>query len=425
MSILIKKAIIVNHANISKEPQDILIERGVITKIASKILDSADKTIEANGKYVLPGLIDLHCHLREPGFEHKETIETGSRAAAKGGFTTIVCMPNTNPVIDNAKIVEGILKEAKRVGLVHVLPAGAITKGEKGEELSDILELKAAGCVALSDDGRTVYNSQLMRHALEYAKMANMIIMEHCEDPTISRGSMNEGYYSTLLGLKGIPDIAETMIVARDIELARYLKTRIHFCHISAKRSVELIRQAKEQGVAVTAESCPHHFSLTEEAVQSFNTNTKVNPPLRAKDDVQAIKLGLKDGTIDCISTDHAPHAREEKELEFDAAPVGMIGFETALGLAVRELVDTKCVTWSTLVEKMSFMPAKILGLADKGEIAEGKSADITIVDPQKEWVLTEETIVSKSKNSPFIGQTLKGLVETTICSGKISYQAQ
>jgi len=425
MSILIKKAIIINSTSMSKEPQDILIERGSIVKIAAKILDSADKTIEANGKYVLPGLVDLHCHLRDPGFEHKETIETGSRSAAKGGFTTIVCMPNTNPVIDNAKIVEGILKEAKRVGLVHVLPAGAITKGQKGEELADIMELKNAGCAALSDDGRTVHNSQLMRHALEYAKMANLLIMEHCEDPTVSRGSMNEGFYSTLLGLKGIPDIAETIIVARDIELARYLKTRIHFCHMSAKRSVELIRQAKAQGVAVTAESCPHHFSLTEEALQSFNTHTKVNPPLRTKEDVEAIKLGLKDGTIDCISTDHAPHAREEKELEFDAAPVGMIGFETALGLAVRELVETKCITWSTLVEKMSFGPAKILGLQNKGEVAEGKDADIVIVDPQKEWVLKEEEIVSKSKNSPFIGQAFKGAVETTICSGKISYQAQ
>jgi dihydroorotase len=423
MSTLIKKAIIVNSKGISKEPQDVLIEKGVIVKIG-KIAYSDAKVIEANEKYLLPGFIDLHCHLREPGQEHKETVETGMRSAAKGGFTSIVCMPNTNPVIDNAKVVEGILKEVKRVGLIHVFPAGAITRGQKGEDLSDMLELKAAGCIALTDDGKSVQNSQLMRHALEYAKMAELLLMEHCEDATISKGMMNEGYYSTLLGLKGIPDIAETIIVARDIELARYLKTRIHFCHISSRRSIELIRQAKAQGLQVTAEACPHHFSLTEGAVQGFDTNTKVNPPLRSKEDVEAIKLALKDGTLDCISTDHAPHAQEEKELEFDAAPVGMIGFETALGLAVRELVEPKHITWSTLVEKMSLAPARILGLTNKGEIAEGKDADLVLVDPNKEWIFDKEHIVSKSKNSPFIGQKLKGSIEFTMCNGKIAYQA-
>jgi len=422
MLFLIKKATIVNSKGVSKEPQDILIEKGVIVKIG-KISDPEAKVIDASGKYVLPGLIDLHCHLREPGFEHKETIETGSRSAAKGGFTSIVCMPNTNPVLDNAKVIEGVLKEAKRVGLVHVFPAGAVTKGQKGEDLSDIMELKDAGCVALSDDGKAVQNSQLMRHALEYAKMADLVIMQHCEDATISKGMMNEGFYSTLLGLKGIPEVAETIIVARDIELARYLKTKIHFAHISTKRAIDLIRHAKAEGVMVTAEACPHHFSLTEEAVQGFDTNTKVNPPLRTKEDVEAVKLALKDGTLDCISTDHAPHALDEKELEFDAAPMGMIGFETALGLAGRELVEKKYITWSTLVEKMSSNPAKILGLSNKGEIAEGKDADLIIVDPDKEWFFRKEDIVSKGKNSPFIDEKLKGRVELTFCGGKITYQ--
>lgn len=422
MLLLIKKAVIINSKGVRKEPQDILIEKGVITKIG-KISEPEAKVIEANGKYVLPGFIDLHCHLREPGFEHKETIETGSRSAAKGGFTTIVCMPNTNPVLDNAKVIEGVLKEAKRVGLVHVLPAGAVTKGQKGEELSDMMELKEAGCIALSDDGKAVQNSQLMRCALEYSKMAGLIIMEHCEDATIARGMMNEGFYSTLLGLKGIPEIAETIIVARDIELAKFLKTRIHFSHISTKRSIDLIRQAKAEGVAVTAEACPHHFSLTEEALKDFDTNMKVNPPLRTKEDVEAVKLALKDGTLDCISTDHAPHALDEKELEFDAAPMGMIGFETALGLAGRELIEKKYITWSTLVEKMSANPAKILGLDNKGEIAEGKDADLVMIDPDKEWFFRKEEIVSKAKNSPFIDEKLKGRVELTICGGKVTYE--
>jgi len=423
--LLIKNANIITSKGIAKECQDILIEKGIIEKILSKISEGDHKVIDAKGKLVLPGLIDLHCHLREPGQEHKETIESGSKSAAKGGFTTIFCMPNTKPVIDNAKIIEGILKEVKRVGLVNVIPVGAVTKGQNGEELTDIFELKEAGCLALSDDGKSVSNGQLMRHALEYAKMVNILVMEHCEDPTLSQGVMNEGSCSTFLGLKGIPDISESIIVSRDIELVRYLKTKIHFSHISSARSVELIRVAKAQGIEVTAEACPHHFSLTENAVESFDTNTKVNPPLKTQADVDAIKQGLKDGTIDCITTDHAPHTAEEKELEFDRAPVGMIGFETALGLAIKELVETKILTWGKLVERMAVSPARISGLTTKGEIVEGKDADIVIVDSDKVWVFDKSEIVSKSKNSPFIGKTLKGCVETTICGGKVSYQAK
>lgn len=424
MPLLIKNAIVVNADQIFSKPQEILVENGVIAKIASKIDAGAKKIIDAQGKYVLPGLIDLHVHLREPGREDKETIETGSRSAVKGGFTSIFCMPNTNPVIDNAMIVEAIIKEAKRVGLVNVYPIGAITKGQKDEELTDMFELRKAGCLALSDDGRSVFNSQLMRHAMEYAKMSGVLLIQHCEDPLLcNHGSMNEGLNSTRLGLKGIPGVAETIIVARDIELAHYLKTRIHFAHMSLKRSVELIRFAKSQGIQVTAEACPHHFTLTDDAVKSFDTCTKVNPPLRTQEDVDTLKSGLQDGTIDCITTDHAPHTPEEKELAYDQAPFGMIGLETALGLVVSELVEKKVLTWPQLVNKMSTMPAKISGLLSKGEIKEGKDADLTIVDPQKEWVVKKEEFASKSKNSPFVGRTLKGCVETTICGGRITYQ--
>ncbi|HLD69939.1 MAG TPA: dihydroorotase [Candidatus Omnitrophota bacterium] len=426
MALLIKNAIIVNADKISERPHDILMEDGKISKIGSSVSANSKKTIDAKGKLVFPGFIDMHCHLRQPGREDKETIETGSQSAAKGGFTSILCMPNTHPVIDNAMIVEGIIKEAGRVGLVNVFPIGAITKGQKGEELSDLFELKEAGCIAISDDGRSVYNAQLMRHALEYAKMAELLVIEHCEDPFLSAGGvMNEGYHSTILGLKGQAGIAETVIVSRDIELAHYLNARVHFAHMSLKRSVELIRFAKSHGIRVTAEACPHHFSLTDEAVKSFDTSAKMNPPLRGKDDVEAIKKGLRDNTIDCISTDHAPHTFEEKELEFDNAPFGMIGFETAVGLTISELVDKKVLTWPQMAEKMSAAPACILGLKSKGVIKEGLDADITIVDPEKEWVFEKEEIVSKSKNSPFIGRKFKGSVDVTVCNGKITYDSK
>ncbi len=425
MSLVIKNAVIVNADKVNKQPQDILIEKGIIAKVGTG-LKPVPITIDAKGKLVFPGLIDMHVHLRQPGREDKETIETGSRAAAKGGFTTIMCMPNTDPVIDNAMVVEGILKEAERVGLVHVIPVGAITKGEKGEELTDMFELKEAGCLALSDDGKTVANAQLMRLGLEYARMAGVLLIEHCQDPYLSaKGVMNEGRVSTVLGLKGDPGISETVIVARDIELANYLKMRVHLAHISLKRSVELIRFAKGQGIQVTAEACPHHFTLTDEAVKTFDTHTKVNPPLRAKEDVEAIKAALQDGTIDCISTDHAPHTQEEKEADFDHAPYGMIGLETAVGLTVTELVAPGIISWPQMAERMSTAPARIVGLKNKGEVKEGMDADITIIDPDKEWEVRREDFVSKSKNSPFVGRRLKGRVATTICNGNVVYQGE
>lgn len=424
MSLIIKNVIVVNAEGISKSPVDVLIEKGIITRVAPAIKSEAAKTLDAAGKMALPGFIDLHAHLREPGREDKETIETGSRAAAKGGFTTVFCMPNTNPVIDNAMIVEAIVKEAKRVGLVNVIPVGAITKGQKDEELVDMFELKAAGCLCLTDDGKSVHNPQTMRLALDYARMTGLLLMQHCQDPLLSAGGvMNEGLVSTLLGMKGDPVIAETVVIARDIELARYLKTKMHFQHVSARRSVELIRRAKKEGVAITAEVTPHHFSLTDEEVKSFDPNTKVNPPLRTADDVAALKDGLKDGTLDCIATDHAPHTKEDKEVGFDLAPPGMIGFETAFSLAVTELVLPGTLTWPQLAEKMSSAPARVVGLVKKGRIAEGYDGDITLIDPKKMWEVKREDFVSKSQNSPFVGRKLQGAVEATVYAGKIVYR--
>jgi len=426
MSLLIKNGLIVNSDKTSTKPQDILIEQGKIEKIGSSLDKKADQVVDAKGKHVLPGFIDMHVHLRQPGYEYKETIESGSMAAAKGGFTTIMCMPNTDPVIDNAAIVEGILKEARRVGLVNVIPIGAISKGQKGEELSDLMELKEAGCLAISDDGKSVLNSQLMRHAMEYAKMTGLLVIDHCEDHALAHGGvMNESYNSTLLGLKGIPGIAETIIIARDIELARYLKTKIHLAHVSLKRSVELIRAAKGEGIEITAEATPHHFSLSDEAVKTFDTNTKVNPPLRTKEDVGAIKKALKDNLIDAIATDHAPHALEEKELEYDNAPFGIIGLETAFGLTMTELVHPEIISLPQLVDKLSTAPARIAGLKDKGTIKEGFDGDLVIVDLEKEWIVEKEKFVSRSHNSPFIGRQLKGMVLKTIYHGKLVYSAE
>lgn len=424
MSLLIKNAKIVNADKIFTQLQDILIDKGTIVKTGRDIPANGAKVIDAAGKLIMPGLIDMHIHLREPGREDKETIETGSKAAAKGGFTTVLCMPNTTPVIDNAMIVEAILKEAKRVGLVNVIPVGAITRGQNGEELTDMFELKQAGCMAFSDDGKTVGNSRLMRLAMEYAKMTGLFLIEHCQDPALwNKGVMNEGDVSTMLGLKGDPGISETIIVGRDIELALYLKARIHMAHMSLKRSVELIRFAKSQGIQVTAEACPHHFTLTDEAVKTFDTNTKVNPPLRTREDVDAIKQGLKDGTIDCIVTDHAPHTAEEKEMDYDHAPYGMIGLETAVGLTITELVEKGILSWTQMADRMSAAPARIVGLNNKGTIKEGADADITIIDPEKVWEVRKEDIVSKSKNSPFIGRKLQGAVVATIYGGKVTYQ--
>lgn len=424
MSILIVNARVVNASGESAGVCDIRIDNGRIDRMAPQISRNGEQIIDAAGKLVLPGFIDLHVHLREPGREDKETIATGSQAAVKGGFTSIFCMPNTTPAIDTAQVVQYILDQARKVGLVNVYPVGAITKGRAGVEITEMMDLRRAGCLGLSDDGRGLMNAGLMRRALEYARMSGLLIMQHCEDETLSnKGAMNESAVSTLLGLKGDPLVSETVIIARDIELARYLSARVHFMHISSARSVELIRRAKAEGVPVTCEATPHHFSLTEELVKTFNTAAKVNPPLRGREDVAAIRAGLKDGTIDCIATDHAPHTQEDKEVEFDAAPPGLIGLETAFGLVVKELVHPGILTMAQVVERMSAAPARIMGLESKGVIAAGKDADIVIVDMNREWTVSREDTVSKSKNSPFLGQRLNGRVVATICGGRVVYE--
>ncbi len=398
---------------------DIIIEEGIITEIGENLELTVGDVIEAKGKYVIPGLVDAHCHLRDPGFEYKEDIESGSRSAAVGGFTSIACMPNTNPVIDNQTVVKYILSKAKQEAIVNVYPIGAISKGQKGEELSEIGELKFAGVVAISDDGKPVKNASLMKKALQYASMFDTMVISHSEDLELSdEGAMNEGVTSTLLGLKGIPTVAESAAIAREVLLAEYLQTSIHIAHVSTEASVDIIRLAKKRGVKVTAETCPHYFSLTEKACEGFNTNAKVNPPLRTDKDVEAIKAGLADGTIDIIATDHAPHHIDEKNVEFSIALSGIVGFETAFSLAYTNLVKTGVITLDELVRKMSLNPSKMLGLS-KGTIDIGKAADITIVDLDEEYTVEVEKFQSKSKNSPFDEMKLYGKVYYTIVDGE------
>jgi dihydroorotase len=399
---------------------DIAIDEGKITAIEESIEVTQNcDLIDATGKYVIPGLVDAHCHLRDPGFEYKEDIETGARSAAMGGFTSIACMPNTNPVIDNQAVIKFILNKGKQDGIVNVFPIGAITKGQKGEELSEIGELKFAGAVAISDDGKPVKSPSLMKKALMYAAMFDMTVISHCEDLDLAEdGVMNEGYQSTILGLKGIPSAAEEIMVARDLILAEYTKVPIHIAHVSTELAVDLIRNAKRRGVKVTAETCPHYFSITEDACANFNTFAKVNPPLRTQKDVEAIIEGLKDGTIDIIATDHAPHHIDEKRVEFNLAANGMVGFETALPLAITYLVKPGHLTMQQLVDKMCINPSRILGL-NKGTIEVGRQADITIVDLDDEYVVDLEKFQSKSKNSPFNGYKLYGTVNSTIVNGK------
>ncbi len=374
--------------------------------------------IDASAKLVVPGLIDMHVHLREPGFEYKETIETGTAAAKAGGFTTVCCMPNTDPVNDNRSVTEFILSQAKNAA-ARVLPIGAITKGSKGEELSEMAELRQAGCCAVSDDGRPVMTAGIMRRAMEYSKIFDMVLVSHCEDKTLSgTGVMNEGIVSTQLGLRGIPRAAEEVMTGRDIALAELTGCRLHIAHVSTAGSVRLIRDAKSRGVKVTAETCPHYFSLTEEAVRGYNTMAKMNPPLRTSEDVAAIKQGLKDGTIDVIATDHAPHAMDEKSGEFDFAPFGIVGLETALGLTLK-LVDEGVLPLADAVRKLNLNPSTVLKI-DKGTLSEGADADITIIDPDIQWTVAASALKSKSKNTPFDGWKMKGKAVQTIVRGKL-----
>ncbi len=423
MNLLIKGGCVVDPSQEINEILDILVVEGKIRELGKDLQpDSGCEVITAEGFLVTPGLIDMHVHLRDPGLEYKEDIVTGTRAAAAGGFTSIACMPNTKPVNDSKAVTAYILCKAKSEGLVNVFPVGSITQGSKGEHLAEMGDLKEAGCVAVSDDGRPVVNSELMRRAVEYAKGMGIMLISHCEDLSlVGEGVMNEGFTSTELGLKGISRVAEDAAVARDVYLAEFTGSPIHIAHVSTKGSVRIIRDAKARGVNVTCETAPHYFTLTDGAVHGYDTNAKMNPPLREDLDVQAMKEALSDGTIDVIATDHAPHHSDEKDLEFNLALNGIIGLETSLPFCLK-LVEEKTLDIKALVEKMSYNPAKILGI-DRGTLQVGAAADITIIDPGAEWTYSQEKISSKSKNSPFIGMKMKGQAVFTIVGGKIAYK--
>jgi dihydroorotase len=420
MNILIRNGHVIDPGNKVDEKLDVLVSDGKIAKLGKpgSLPGNGAQVVDAANKLVVPGLIDMHVHLREPGFEYKETIATGTASAKAGGFTSVCCMPNTNPVNDNRSVTEFILSQAKD-SAARVFPIGAITKGSKGGELAEMGELHEAGCIAVSDDGKPVMNASIMRRALEYSKIFDMLVISHCEDVTLAaNGVMNEGVVSTELGLRGIPRAAEDVMTARDISLAELTGARLHIAHVSTAGAVRMIRDAKSRGVNVTVETCPHYFSLTEEAVRGYNTLAKMNPPLRTADDVAAIKQGLKDGTIDVIATDHAPHAADEKSGEFDYAAFGIVGLETALGLALK-LVDEGILTLSEAIAKLSIKPATVLKL-NKGTLSPGSDADITIIDPSEEWVVDSSRFKSKSKNTPFDGWKLKGKAVQTIVGGQL-----
>ena len=406
------------------EKKDILLANGKIVKIADYIPADGSQEIDASGKHIFPGLIDMHVHLREPGFERKEDIESGSKAAVKGGFTQVCCMPNTNPVTDNKVVVTYIKARAKEVNLCKVHPIGAITKGLKGEEMAAIAGMKKAGAVAISDDGVAVKNARLMRLAMEYAKGFNITCLCHCEDKDlVDGGSVHEGLSATIAGIRGIPRAAEDVIIAREIALAESLDAPVHICHVSTYSGVRMIRDAKRAGVKVTAETCPHYFAATDEIIRTYDTNTKVNPPIREEIDKQAILEGLKDGTLDCIVTDHAPHHEDDKNVEYAYAAFGISGIETSFGFAITYLYKAGILSLCELADKMSGAPARILGL-EGGEIKEGGVADLTIADLDEKWIVEPEKFVSKGKNNPFGGRELSGVVKYTIVDGEIKYKA-
>ena len=421
MNLLLKNGTLIDYKTNTCEKYDILIENDKIIEIAKDITAKADKIIDCTNLNIIPGIIDMHCHLREPGFEYKETIETGSRSAVAGGFTTICPMPNTKPTPDSAIVLQKILEQAKKVDLCNILPYAAVSKGEKGEELVDFEELKKAGAIAFSDDGMPVENSKMMRQAMIEADKLGTFVASHCEEKSVSSGAINAGKVAEKLEVEGVLPEAEEIMAAREIVISETNNIRGHICHISTKTTKNMVRDAKKRGVKITCETCPHYFSFTVDEVLTSGTNAKMNPPLREEKDRKAIIEGLKEGTIDCIITDHAPHSEDEKEKELSKSPNGIIGFETALPAEIMNLIDTKELTYLDLVRLTSFNPAKLLKI-DRGTIEVGKIADITIFDPNEEYIYTKDMIVSKSKNSPFIGKKLKGKVKYTIVSGKVVY---
>jgi dihydroorotase len=433
MALLIRGGRVIDPANRVDAVLDVVIERGKVVQVGReagrKVLGPGGKAgegvevVEAEGLAVCPGFIDLHVHLREPGQEYKETIATGTRAAARGGFASVCCMPNTEPPNDTRAVTDYILERAERDGLVNVFPVGCITRGRKGEELAEIGELVEAGCVGLSDDGSPVMDSLVMRRAMEYASMFHIPVMPHCEDAALSHGGVvHEGRVATELGLRGIPSAAEAAMVARDLLLAELTGCPLHILHVSAADSVRLIREAKARGVRVTCEATPHHFTLTEEAVRGFRVAAKMNPPLRSAEDRQAIRDGLADGTIDAIATDHAPHALVDTEVEFDYAAFGIVGLETAVGLVLTELVGQGLLSLSDALAKLTVNPARILRLPGKGHLGVGAEADLTLLDLGRAWEVDPAAFASKGRNSPFPGWRLTGKPVGTIVDGRVAW---
>ena len=423
MSLLIRNGHVIDPEIKLDMVRDVLIQDDRIVRVDENISDAADEVIDANGMYVMPGFIDLHVHLRDPGLTYKETLATGGAAAARGGVTTICAMPNTKPVIDTRELVEEVHERAKKESPVHVIQIGAITKEQKGEELADIKGMGEAGCHAISEDGKSVMNASLYRKAMKIAKENGISVFAHCEDITMVEGGvMNADAKAEELGLKGITNAVEDVIVARDILLAKETGVRLHLCHCSTKDSVEMIRLAKEEGLPVTGEVCPHHFTLCTDDIKEDDGNYKMNPPLRSRKDVEALKAGLASDIMDVISTDHAPHSEEEKNQPMEKAPFGIVGLETSAALTYTELVKPGIISMMQMAEKMSYNPAQILGLTEKGSVSEGKIADLVIFDAEKEYRIDTASFASKGKNTPFQGYPVSGEVACTIVDGKVVY---
>ena len=424
MTILIQNGHVIDPLTRKDGCYDVLIENDRIQKVAEKIEEEADRIIDAKGCYVMPGFIDLHVHFRDPGLEYKETLETGGKAAVRGGVTTVCAMPNTKPVIDNGDKVSAVHERAKNESLSHVIQIGAVTREQKGQELADIEGMAKAGCHAISEDGKSVMNASLYRKGMKIAKENGIAVFAHCEDITMVEGGvMNADENAERLGLKGITNSVEDVIVARDILLAKETGVRLHLCHCSTADSVKMVKLAKEEGLSVTGEVCPHHFILSSEDIKEDDGNYKMNPPLRSKADVEALRQGLKDGIMDVISTDHAPHAAEEKNKSIAKAAFGIVGLETSAALTYTSLVKTGLLSVMDMAEKMSYNPAKVLGLDEKGSVSEGKIADIVIFDPDKTYKIDKNTFASKGKNTPFDGYEVTGEVAYTLADGKVVYE--
>ena len=425
MKTLIKNGRVLDPATKKDGIYDVLIEDGIIKEVEQNLIVEVDDMIDATGCFVMPGLIDLHVHFREPGFEHKETIRTGARAAAKGGFTTVCAMPNTRPVLDNLDTLKYVIDKAKEVTKVNVLPIAAITAGQEGEYITDIEKLYENGAVAISEDGKSVMNARVYRQAMRLAAEVGVPVFAHCEDKNlVARGVLNAGDKAKELGVYGIMNVVEDSIVARDILIAKNTGAQLHLCHCSTQDSVKMVELAKKEGLPVTAEVCPHHFAMSEDDITSDDSNFKMNPPLRSRKDVEALRLGLKNDIMDVIATDHAPHHITEKSLSLDEAPFGITGLETAVSVTLSALVDPGYITPMQMAEKMSYNPAKIIGI-DKGTLLPGKIADITIINPDIEYTIDSSTFVSLGKNTPFNGKQVKGKVMATIVAGEVIYSAE